>query len=433
MNIKIVIIYFYAIAFLFGQNSNWIIYDTANSDLPDNYIWSMALDNEGNKWLGTFDNGLAKFDGNNWVIYTTDNSNLPGNYIQTLDIDSDGNIWIASAEHSYEGPVSGLGLTKFDRDTTWITYNCENSQSPCADIIDICIHENIIWLGSTKGIIRFDGMNWTVYDTSDYNLSGNNVESIAIDSSGNLWAGVYNMGLVMFDGSDWTHYNTSNSDLPEDGVRTIEVAPNGDVLIGTDFGYIEFDGTDWHEYDFSYGPGLFPEYFNGISFEMGFIKWLATDAGLLQLYGMNWEIYNTYNSEFPIDIINGVVVEENGNKWASSFGGGLVVFNENGVVSIKDDSGLPEDFILFQNHPNPFNNSTTIQYELKKYTDVKINVYDLLGKKIVTLISERQNEGSYTLKWNGRDEKDKQVSSGVYFYQIKVGNIVQTRKMVLMK
>lgn len=87
---------------------------------------------------------------------------------------------------------------------------------------------------------------------------------------------------------------------------------------------------------------------------------------------------------------------------------------------------------LHQNHPNPFNPSTTILYELPRASQVEIAVFDLLGKRIRTLVQERQQAGQHRLLWDGRDERGADVPSGVYLYRLHAGEFMQTRKMILM-
>ncbi len=89
---------------------------------------------------------------------------------------------------------------------------------------------------------------------------------------------------------------------------------------------------------------------------------------------------------------------------------------------------IPKEFTLYQNYPNPFNPTTTIQYELPQRSDVQITIYDLLGREVTTLVSQTQDAGYKSVQWNAS-----QVSSGMYFYQIRAGNYLQTKKMVVLK
>ena len=90
---------------------------------------------------------------------------------------------------------------------------------------------------------------------------------------------------------------------------------------------------------------------------------------------------------------------------------------------------VPDRFILYQNYPNPFNPITKISYGLKEAGNVKIIIYDALGKEVSTLIGQKQNAGTYSIEFNASNQ-----SSGVYIYSMIVnGIIVETRRMVLTK
>ncbi len=96
---------------------------------------------------------------------------------------------------------------------------------------------------------------------------------------------------------------------------------------------------------------------------------------------------------------------------------------------------IPEQYSLSQNYPNPFNPTTTIEYYVPLETQyiaslqhVSLNVYDILGSKVATLVNERQKPGSYKVKFDGS-----RLSSGLYFYQLKTDRIITTKKMILLK
>jgi hypothetical protein len=95
---------------------------------------------------------------------------------------------------------------------------------------------------------------------------------------------------------------------------------------------------------------------------------------------------------------------------------------------IEVDAGAPKQFALEQNYPNPFNPSTTIRYQLPVASEVKLEVYDVLGKKIATLVNERQSAGAYQVVWNASG-----LSSGTYFYRLQAGTFVETKKMIMVK
>jgi hypothetical protein len=106
--------------------------------------------------------------------------------------------------------------------------------------------------------------------------------------------------------------------------------------------------------------------------------------------------------------------------------------------SIKTDASeedwlLPYRYSLAQNRPNPFNPETTIDYYLARSGSVEIAVFDLLGRKVRTLVSEWAPAGKGSIVWRGRDDFGNSVASGVYLYRLKAGDYCETKKMLLLK
>ena len=93
----------------------------------------------------------------------------------------------------------------------------------------------------------------------------------------------------------------------------------------------------------------------------------------------------------------------------------------------------PDNFNLAQNYPNPFNLGTEIQYQLPQRSTVKLKIFNVLGQEIKTLISEVQETGYYKIQWNGKDDYNRDVGTGIYILQMKAGDFVKTRKMILTK
>jgi hypothetical protein len=96
-------------------------------------------------------------------------------------------------------------------------------------------------------------------------------------------------------------------------------------------------------------------------------------------------------------------------------------------------SELPMKFNLAQNYPNPFNPSTTIEYNIPHSGEVNINIYDIQGKLIKDISEYQDSPGDSKYIWNGKNNFGNQVASGTYFYQIRYGNVIQTKKMILLK
>ena len=99
----------------------------------------------------------------------------------------------------------------------------------------------------------------------------------------------------------------------------------------------------------------------------------------------------------------------------------------------ENDSRFITKTKLYANYPNPFNPETTIKFELAKSSNVELEIFDIAGRKIKTLVNEFKTPGVYKVKWNGTDNAGNKVATGVYFYKLKAGNVLQTKKMVMMK
>lgn len=115
----------------------------------------------------------------------------------------------------------------------------------------------------------------------------------------------------------------------------------------------------------------------------------------------------------------------------------LIGHNYNSTVDVKDEVNpiTPNEFVLYQNYPNPFNPSTTIRYTVPNVTlsgvegsRVQLKVYDMLGKEVATLVDEYKPAGVYEVNFDGNE-----LSSGIYFYQLKSGNYLETKKMTFLK
>jgi hypothetical protein len=109
-------------------------------------------------------------------------------------------------------------------------------------------------------------------------------------------------------------------------------------------------------------------------------------------------------------------------------------------VEEEQITGLPKSFVLYQNYPNPFNPSTAIpfsvydsQFVVHGPVHTTLKVYNILGQLVKTLVDEEKSPGNYRIIWDGKDERSNEVTSGIYFYQLKTKDFTDTRKMVLLR
>ncbi|MDP6611099.1 MAG: lamin tail domain-containing protein [Candidatus Marinimicrobia bacterium] len=105
-----------------------------------------------------------------------------------------------------------------------------------------------------------------------------------------------------------------------------------------------------------------------------------------------------------------------------------------GQLGIDDDfAGVAREFALYPNYPNPFNPETRIRFQLAENSNVRLMIYDVLGRKVRTLVSERMDAGHHVLNWNGLNDAGADVASGMYVYRIKAGDFIAHRKMLLVR
>jgi hypothetical protein len=104
-----------------------------------------------------------------------------------------------------------------------------------------------------------------------------------------------------------------------------------------------------------------------------------------------------------------------------------------GQVFYTGQSAIPTRFALFQNSPNPFNPTTRILYDLPTAGNVRVSVFNVIGQRVIDLVNEYQEAGSYNVVWSGTDDNGNSVASGMYFYRIKTDQFSDTKKMVLLK
>ena len=110
------------------------------------------------------------------------------------------------------------------------------------------------------------------------------------------------------------------------------------------------------------------------------------------------------------------------------------VFAVSNLTGVADANGkIPTAFSIEQNYPNPFNPTTIINYGIPQNAEVTISIYNMLGQKVKTLVSEQKNAGAYSVQWNGDNEFGQKVASGPYIYKINAGNFIKSMKLLLLK
>lgn len=281
------------------------------------------------------------------------------------------------------------------------------------------------------GDINNDGFSEIIVSEQNvfiYDYLGNLKNTIAADNSVDaialadldkdqkleiIYATNYSVNVLKYDGSNYKNWpqkvdgsfsNIVIGDIDGTDSQEIIVEKEGALFI-------------WHEngefmYGYSKGIRIIPQ--NGQLFlcdldSDGDIDLLSLRADIIYAFDF-YKNYNKFNIDWPM---------ENHDLYLTSMYG----FKE---MNNKDPK--KNDFYLWQNYPNPFNSSTTIEYTITEPKFVTIKVYDIIGKEVATLVNENKYIGNYTVDFNASN-----LSSGVYFYSLKAGLFLDTKKLILIK
>lgn len=223
-------------------------------------------------------------------------------------------------------------------------------------------------------------------------------------------AGAKDVYLLKTDGSGNLQWSQAYGDVHNDGGSSVkQTADGGYVIVGSTVNRIA--GNPQKQYSDVY-----------------LVK--TTSDGVLQWTKIFGSLKSESGSEIQITADGGYAFIGSAGSFSKENDIYFLKSNEQGMITSLNISSLevPESFSLFQNYPNPFNSQTTIRYQLPGEYAVTLNLFDISGRKIKTLVNQNQNAGVHTLLFDGDG-----IASGVYFYQLKAGSHVRVRKMIILE
>lgn len=164
------------------------------------------------------------------------------------------------------------------------------------------------------------------------------------------------------------------------------------------------------------------------------LQWKVTAYSIFDLLTLNDTIWIAPDNWIVQDIIPGQYVDLSIVLPIDPFSlSGLEIKLSDEIVSVKDEETSPDDFVLEQNYPNPFNPATKIKFTIAQEVrgerqEVTLKVYNILGNEVATLVKTELSAGTYEVIWNADN-----FPSGIYFYKLTAGNLIETKKMLLLK
>lgn len=418
------ILFLISIYLMISNAQQWQVFNKANSNIPDNRVSSIFIDENNVKWFGT-NNGLVSFNGSEWKSYST-SQGLSGDVINAIKMSNDNKYWIATNDG-----VSEVGVNNSDLTITSNNYNTGNSGILTNKTTSVEVDSNNVkWFGSFDGISLLIENVWqTITGTAD--LGNKFVRQIVHRYDGYNYiateGGVSRIKYV--DGiSSASLIEKEWSGLPSDTINCILFDSVGYAWYGTPKGVGRHfgDNTKKNWSGFYTESGLVDNCVFSIYEDNSKYKWFGTANGISRFKSNQWQNWST-TELLAGDSVFAISQDSDGSLWFCT-NNGILNFNPE-ITGVNEKSRI--DNIKEYNlsaYPNPFNAGTVITYKLPKDGTVELSIYDLSGKMIEKVINKFQSAGAHQFQFNAVN-----LASGIYFYRLKTNDLSLTKKLLLLK
>lgn len=240
------------------------------------------------------------------------------------------------------------------------------------------------------------------------------------------------IGGTTDSGKTWNYFTTPQVIEPITGIDF------PDSLTGFAVGYGAFGGEGTIRSTKDGGKHWAIQYISGggIFYDVGFLDtlrgWITGPAGRVWHTtdgGANWNMQQT-----PVVVDLRKISVLHTEKVAYVFGDSNTVLRADLTTGVEViSSRLPSVSTLYQNYPNPFNSETIIEYVLEKQTNVRLDIFDLLGQKMRTLVDKTEFPGIHRARWNASDDNGRTVASGIYICRLTAGNYISHKEIIFLK
>jgi len=352
-----------------------------DNGFASSFVFGFAIDSSNNIYAGTRSGYIYKStnDGLSWTLLRNSN-NIYNSVIVDMVIAPNGNIF---ATNMREGV-----LRSTDNGTTWTVKN-NGLSSLMAASLNINSKGEIYMATQKDDKFYYSSDNGESWQNILSNLTNTTVNQIRFDK--------YNNVYLATDESVWRN---------ADAITPVEIV---NLTAQTEGNNVRLEWTTATEVN-NYGFTIERKAFNSAQWaEIAFIKGAGSSSKPVT--------YSYIDNKIPSSKYNYRLKQ-------TDYDGSRKYYYFNKEISITG----PATYSLSQNYPNPFNPSTTIRYSIKDAGLVKLEIYDILGRKVATIVSEEKQAGNYEVNFNGSN-----LSSGIYFYKLTTGSFTQIRKMQLLK
>jgi len=390
-------------------NINW---DLVSSLSGGEIVWVMTKDKDGYLLSGTWGGKIYRSidGGDTWVRI---NNSMNVGYVWDLAVDGD-IIYAGTEEGVYKSNDNG---------TSWSLVGLTGKDVRAFIIKDQSLYAGV-W-GQGVYVTNDKGENWVEFNGG---LNHKEVQDLAIDSNGNLFAATFGGGVYKHsESSGWQQLNVGYP-----FVWTLGITSSDEIYAGTyGNGVMRSlnDGVDWYPAN----NALPATHIYSIRVDENDNVFIS--SWMSGVYVLS----STLNKSASGDVwgslgmnglgVSSLVVDNNAGVIYAGTSDGHIYRNGNPVSAVNPDKDiLPKEFVLEQNYPNPFNPSTTISFALPKQSNVKLIVYNSIGEEVAVLINGIMPAGYHKVNFNAAD-----LSSGLYFYKIITGDFIDVKKMMLIK
>jgi hypothetical protein len=394
-----------------------------------------------------------------WEEITNNIELFPGEYFCSIDVAvhpqfSDSLTIYVGTNNGWPGK---LWMSQ-DKGQTWTAIYDQQDYHACYTVLVDPKDRHKIWIATWPGlkVTENGGDSWVTVDPPNYQY----ITSICLDPDNPLTVYVSTAGIefhysavfkTIDNGRSWHECSTGLPNNIDWAVMAID--PNASEVLyliptflkippwGDQFSiYKSVNGGDWWERQ------VVSESITHPPFRSAYIQVSPYYQGVIYLgdwwadkiSGHLFQSFDSGSTWSPIidEGVMGISIDPaEPNRVYIAFVDGIWCY-EDPLVAVDNyqvDLGLPDDYMLLQNYPNPFNTDTKIAYQIPKDSHMTLQIFNVVGQEIKTLLDDDLTAGSYTATWNGRDAQGSEVSAGIYFCTIKAGEFSQTRKMVLLK
>jgi ligand-binding sensor domain-containing protein len=301
------------------DTSRTVSYRMNNSKISSNLLSKVVVDKNNNKWIGSIDHGLIKFDGKNWISY--ENSGvITGTRVQDLLVDKSGKLWVATSR----------SLAVFDG-INWLSYT---DRLPSNNVL--ALEEDVngnIWIATFDGLVKYVNGTFQTFTRTNTEVPLINLSSVSSSKTGEIWAGSSLTGIFRYDGTRWTQYTASKMDLDKsnisDIVKDMIVDSKGNLWsyqqespsLGVVSALLKYNGTQWFSISL---PILFPLELNSFYLDPQGNLWMSVNGGLLKYNDSSpLKVFDSDTNGFFAKQCTSFVIDLNGDGWLTTNGGGI--------------------------------------------------------------------------------------------------------------